>query len=69
MIWDPIEKCIFLLIDLGLNISFIHLVKNRLVANGLTKYNRLLYVNIVMVAINISLDVKSANVLEPTYLS
>lgn len=64
-VWDPIEKCFFLLIDLlidlGLNICFIHLVKNRLIANGLTKYNRLLYVNISMVAINISLDVRPAN--------
>ncbi|ETS78197.1 hypothetical protein PFICI_10259 [Pestalotiopsis fici W106-1] len=33
------------------------MVQNRLIANGLTKYNRLLRINIVMVVINISLDI------------
>ncbi|KAK8030094.1 hypothetical protein PG993_011385 [Apiospora rasikravindrae] len=56
-IWDPIEKCLFLLIDLSLNICFIRLVKNRLIANGLTKYDKLLSGNLALVAINISLDV------------
>lgn len=57
-VWDRIEKCIFLVIDLGLNVYFIRMVKNRLIANGLTKYNRLLRVNILMVVINIALDVR-----------
>lgn len=56
-IWDPIEKILFLIIDLGLNITFIRLVKNRLIANGLTKYDKLLSGNLALVAINISLDV------------
>ncbi|KAK8063338.1 hypothetical protein PG996_007990 [Apiospora saccharicola] len=56
-IWDPIEKIMFLIIDLGLNITFIRLVKNRLIANGLTKYDKLLSGNLALVAINISLDV------------
>ncbi|KAI4594123.1 hypothetical protein KJ359_008665 [Pestalotiopsis sp. 9143b] len=56
-VWDRVEKCIFLVVDLGLNIYFIRMVQNRLIANGLTKYNRLLRVNILMVVINISLDV------------
>ncbi|KAK6836794.1 hypothetical protein PG990_014265 [Apiospora arundinis] len=56
-IWDPIEKCLFLIIDLCLNITFIRLVKNRLIANGLTKYNKLLSGNLALVVINISLDV------------
>ncbi|KAM0814130.1 hypothetical protein AB5N19_14133 [Seiridium cardinale] len=56
-VWDRVEKCIFLVIDLLLNIYFIHMVKSRLISNGLTKYNRLLRVNILMVVINISLDV------------
>lgn len=57
-VWDRVEKCIFLVVDLGLNIYFIRMVQNRLIANGLTKYNRLLRVNILMVVINISLDVR-----------
>ncbi|KAF3026330.1 hypothetical protein E8E14_003778 [Neopestalotiopsis sp. 37M] len=56
-VWDRLEKCIFLIVDLGLNVYFIRMVQNRLIANGLTKYNRLLRINIVMVVINISLDV------------
>lgn len=56
-IWDPVEKVLFLIIDLGLNIAFIRLVKNRLIANGLTKYDKLLSGNLALVAINISLDV------------
>ncbi|KAK7912124.1 hypothetical protein PG985_014605 [Apiospora marii] len=56
-IWDPLEKIMFLIIDLGLNITFIRLVKNRLIANGLTKYDKLLSGNLALVAINISLDV------------
>ncbi|KAK7959409.1 uncharacterized protein PG986_004263 [Apiospora aurea] len=56
-IWDPIEKCLFLLIDLSLNICFIRLVKDRLIANGLTKYDKLLSGNLALVVINISLDV------------
>ncbi|KAK6217749.1 jun-like transcription factor [Pestalotiopsis sp. IQ-011] len=56
-VWDRVEKCIFLVVDLGLNIYFIRMVQNRLIANGLTKYNRLLRVNVLMVVINISLDV------------
>lgn len=37
-IWDRIEKCIFLVIDASLNCLFIYLVRTRLIANGLTKY-------------------------------
>ena len=47
----------FLIIDLALNITFIRLVKHRLIANGLTKYDKLLSGNLALVAINISLDV------------
>ncbi|KAK8112608.1 hypothetical protein PG984_013134 [Apiospora sp. TS-2023a] len=54
-IWDPLEKIMFLIIDLGLNITFIRLVKNRLIANGLTKYDKLLSGNLALVVINISL--------------
>ncbi|KAK1982175.1 hypothetical protein LZ30DRAFT_718011 [Colletotrichum cereale] len=33
-IWDRIEKGIFLLVDAGLNLTFIYLVKSRLIASG-----------------------------------
>ncbi|KAI1342292.1 hypothetical protein F5Y15DRAFT_374799 [Xylariaceae sp. FL0016] len=56
-IWDRVEKCIFLLVDLALNGYFIWMVHNRLIANGLTKYTRLFYMNIAMVVVSISLDV------------
>ncbi|KAH8734268.1 hypothetical protein BGZ61DRAFT_490291 [Ilyonectria robusta] len=56
-IWDRIEKCIFLIIDASLNLYFIHLVKSRLIANGLTKYTRLFNVNLGMIGISITMDV------------
>ncbi|KAI1839684.1 hypothetical protein JX266_014106 [Neoarthrinium moseri] len=56
-IWDRIEKVIFLLVDAGLNIYFIHLVRSRLIANGLTKYMPLFRYNMFMVAVSMSLDI------------
>jgi hypothetical protein len=56
-IWDRIEKGIFLVIDLVLNIYFIYLVHSKLIANGLTKYNRLFQFNVAMIFISVSLDV------------
>ncbi|KAF5661917.1 hypothetical protein FHETE_8197 [Fusarium heterosporum] len=56
-VWDRIEKVLFLLIDAGLNLYFIHLVRSRLIANGLTKYTRLFHFNLAMIAVSISMDV------------
>ncbi|KAK8080794.1 hypothetical protein PG997_008612 [Apiospora hydei] len=56
IIWDRSEKGVFLVVDLALNIYFIYLVRSRLVANGLTKYNRLFHFNICMVVISVALD-------------
>lgn len=56
-IWDRIEKVIFLIIDLGLNLTFIYLVKARLIARGLTRYNTLFRFNLGMIFFSISLDV------------
>ncbi|KAK7955980.1 uncharacterized protein PG986_005202 [Apiospora aurea] len=56
IIWDRSEKGVFLVVDLALNIYFIHLVRSRLVANGLTKYNRLFHFNVCMVVISVALD-------------
>ncbi|RYP30630.1 hypothetical protein DL768_011192 [Monosporascus sp. mg162] len=57
VVWDRIEKVIFALVDFCLNIYFIHLVRTKLINNGLTKYFAIYKVNLVMVAISISLDV------------
>ncbi|KAL6925223.1 hypothetical protein FSST1_002497 [Fusarium sambucinum] len=56
-VWDRIEKVIFLLVDAGLNLYFIHLVRSRLIANGLTKYTRLFRYNLGMIAISMTMDV------------
>ncbi|KAF5026992.1 hypothetical protein F66182_866 [Fusarium sp. NRRL 66182] len=56
-IWDRIEKGIFLVVDAGLNFYFIHLVRSRLIANGLTKYNRLYRVNLGMIAVSMTMDI------------
>ncbi|KAI1340769.1 hypothetical protein F5Y15DRAFT_32178 [Xylariaceae sp. FL0016] len=56
-IWDRAEKAIFCVVDACLNLYFIHLVRSRLIANGLTKYTRLFRVNAFMISISISLDV------------
>ncbi|KAM0551288.1 hypothetical protein ACHAPJ_008391 [Fusarium lateritium] len=56
-VWDRVEKCIFLVVDAGLNFYFIHLVRSRLIANGLTKYTRLYRVNLGMIAVSMTMDV------------
>ncbi|KAF4341026.1 hypothetical protein FBEOM_5077 [Fusarium beomiforme] len=56
-IWDRIEKVIFLLVDAGLNLYFIHLVRSRLIANGLTKYTRLFRFNLGMITVSMTMDI------------
>jgi hypothetical protein len=56
-IWDRVEKAIFAVIDLSLNTYFMWLLKSKLVASGLTQYNRVYKYNVVMVVVSISLDV------------
>ena len=55
-IWDRIEKAIYLVLDLGLNAFFITTVKRKLVANGLTKYNRLVRFNQRIIIVSITMD-------------
>ncbi|KAI1840264.1 hypothetical protein JX266_013545 [Neoarthrinium moseri] len=55
-VWDRIEKSIFLLVDASLNTYFVYLVRNRLIACGLTKYTPLYRFNIVMIGISVGLD-------------
>jgi hypothetical protein len=56
-IWDRIEKAIYLVLDAGLNIYFVVLVKRKLLSSGVTKYYPLFRFNIMMVVLSLSLDV------------
>ncbi|KAK8093897.1 hypothetical protein PG997_000582 [Apiospora hydei] len=56
-IWDRVEKCIFCLMDVALNIYFVYLVRSRLISNGLTKYTRLFKFNLFMIFVSMSLDI------------
>ncbi|KAI6747625.1 hypothetical protein HG530_015733 [Fusarium avenaceum] len=56
IVWDRTEKAIFLIVDLALNVYFIYLVRSRLLAYGLTKYNELYHFNVAMVIVSVSLD-------------
>ncbi|KAI1634642.1 hypothetical protein F4809DRAFT_665278 [Biscogniauxia mediterranea] len=55
-IWDRIEKCIFLVLDVSLNCYFVYLVHTRLIANGLTKYTNLFRFNVAMIFFSVCLD-------------
>ncbi|KAI0198882.1 hypothetical protein F4808DRAFT_434781 [Astrocystis sublimbata] len=55
-VWDRVEKGIFLIVDCGLNIYFVYLVRSKLIANGLQKYTRLYHFNIVMIGCSTALD-------------
>ncbi|KAI1343720.1 hypothetical protein F5Y15DRAFT_175762 [Xylariaceae sp. FL0016] len=56
-VWDRVEKAIFAIIDVGLNVYFIYLVRAKLISNGLTKYDRLFTFNLGMIVISLALDV------------
>ncbi|KAJ4218813.1 hypothetical protein NW757_014591 [Fusarium falciforme] len=56
IIWDRTEKAVFLIVDLGLNLYFIYLVRSRLIACGLIKYYRLFCFNVIMVIVSVTLD-------------
>jgi hypothetical protein len=55
-IWERVEKTIFLLTDFGLNFYFLHLVRSRLIAKGLTKYSRLFNMNAALVLVSVAMD-------------
>jgi hypothetical protein len=55
-IWDRCEKCIYLVVDGLLNWYFIHIVKQRLVRKGLTKYDRLVRFNMWIIGLSLSMD-------------
>ncbi|UNI22276.1 hypothetical protein JDV02_008178 [Purpureocillium takamizusanense] len=54
--FEKAEKAFFLVIDLGLNLLFLYLVRFRLIASGLSKYWRLFKFNIGMVTLSTSMD-------------
>ncbi|KAF7537602.1 hypothetical protein G7054_g3626 [Neopestalotiopsis clavispora] len=56
-IWDRCEKAIIAVVDMGLNFYFIHLIRAKLISNGLTKYNALFRYNLGMIAISLALDI------------
>ncbi|RYP67206.1 hypothetical protein DL771_007368 [Monosporascus sp. 5C6A] len=51
------EKSIFLVVDLGLNLYFLYLVRFRLIADGLSKYWRLFNFNAGIVVLSTSMDI------------
>ncbi|KAH7302936.1 hypothetical protein B0I35DRAFT_365810 [Stachybotrys elegans] len=56
-IWDRTEKVLYLLMDLGLNSAFLHIVRRELIARGLTKYKLLFNFNACVVVISLSMDI------------
>jgi hypothetical protein len=56
-IWERVEKSIFLLLDLGLNMYFLYLVRSRLISQGLTKYWALFNFNAAAILISTSMDI------------
>lgn len=57
-IWDRVEKVIFAVVDGALNGYFIYLVRSRLIENGLTKYVPLYRLNLALIFMSLSLDVR-----------
>uniref|UniRef100_A0A0B7K1W7 Integral membrane protein n=1 Tax=Bionectria ochroleuca TaxID=29856 RepID=A0A0B7K1W7_BIOOC len=58
--WDRAEKAVLAVIDLCLNVYFVYLVRSSLIAYGLTKYVRLYRFNLFMIAVSLSMDVRSS---------
>lgn len=55
--WDRCEKVIFLLVDGGLNVYYIRLVKKSLISQGLTKYKRLTTFNVYIIGFSLAMDI------------
>lgn len=62
MVWDRMEKIFILLIDAVLNWYFIRTVKARLVAAGLTKYDKLVQFNVRIVMVSLAMDVSLSRI-------
>jgi hypothetical protein len=57
--WDRIEKAVFGIIDICLNLYFLYLVRTKLIENGLMKYESLFRYNLFMAFLSVSMDVSS----------
>ncbi|KAB2110766.1 hypothetical protein AG0111_0g260 [Alternaria gaisen] len=55
--WDRIEKGLYLLVDAALNWYFLKTVKENLINNGLTKYNKLVRFNQQIVMVSLLMDI------------
>lgn len=55
-IWDRCEKSIYLAVDALLNFYFMKTVHNKLVGNGLKKYQTLIKFNALLVAFSLAMD-------------
>ncbi|KAJ1324692.1 hypothetical protein MN608_09395 [Microdochium nivale] len=55
--WDRVEKAIFAVLDVSLNVYFVRLVRSKLISNGLDKYKPLFYYNCMMILVSVSLDI------------
>ncbi|RYP91166.1 hypothetical protein DL770_002728 [Monosporascus sp. CRB-9-2] len=55
--FEKAEKSFFLVLDLGLNLYFLYLVRFRLIADGLSKYWRLFNFNAGIVVVSTSMDI------------
>ncbi|KAH7021705.1 hypothetical protein B0J12DRAFT_733321 [Macrophomina phaseolina] len=55
-IFERIDKSFFLLLDFGLNLYFLYLVRYRLIADGLSKYWPLFKFNAAIVVIPVAMD-------------
>lgn len=55
-IWERIEKSLFLLIDLGLNLYFLYLLRYRLIEEGMTKYWGLFKFNASVAVVSVTMD-------------
>ncbi|KAL1798790.1 hypothetical protein ACET3X_002827 [Alternaria dauci] len=55
--WDRIEKGLYLFVDAALNWYFLKTVKENLINNGLTKYNKLVRFNQKIVMVSLLMDV------------
>lgn len=56
-IWERLEKSFFLVVDCGLNVYFLYLVRYRLIADGLSKYWRLFHFNAAILLVSLSMDI------------
>ncbi|KAG9128148.1 hypothetical protein FRC07_004260 [Ceratobasidium sp. 392] len=57
LVWDRIEKCLYLVTDGILNWMFVDIIRKRLVSMGLKKYDQLVKFNERIIIVSLSMDV------------